>query len=264
MELQGRCAWITGASSGIGEAVAKTLAAKGMKLVLSARRSERLEELKAACPRPTDVLVLPLDVTDEDAVARAVPEAERAFGGIDLLFHSAGVTQRSHAVDTQLDTVRRIMDINFFGAVDITQRCLPGMLARGSGHIAVVSSLAGHVGTPRRSSYSASKHALQGYFDSLRAEVHDLGVHVTLLCPGFIKTDLTHSALTGDGSSYGDKPDAVKRSAITPEACAEQMVEAIEKDATEVLIGGKELSAAYLKRVSPGLLAKVIRRVKSS
>jgi short-subunit dehydrogenase len=120
------------------------------------------------------------------------------------------------------------------------------------------------VGTPRRSTYSASKHALQGYFDSLRAEVHDLGVHVTLLCPGFIKTDLTHSALTGDGSTYGDKPDAVKRSAITPEECASQMVEAIEKDATEILIGGKELSAAYLKRVSPGLLAKVIRRVKSS
>lgn len=267
MEFSGRCAWITGASSGIGEATALALAAKGMKLVVSARRVERLEALAQACPDPSRVKVLPLDVSDELAIAAAVKEAESYFGGIDLLLHSAGITQRSMAVDTKLDTVRRIMEINFFGPVAITQAVLPGMLARGSGHIAVVSSLAGHIGTPRRSSYTASKHAVQGYFDSLRAEVYDVGLRVTIFCPGWITTDLTASALTGDGSAYGSRlrqSDGHKKKGMSPQDCAKHMVAALEHDANEVLIGGKETAAIYLKRAAPGLLARLIRRVKSS
>jgi short-subunit dehydrogenase len=264
MEFSGRCAWITGASSGIGEAVALGLAGRGMKLIISARRADRLKALAAKCPRPHEIHVLPLDVADEAAAETAVKEAEKVFGGVDLIFHSAGVTQRSMAVDTQLDTVRRIMEINFFATVNITQRLLPGMLARGSGHVAVVSSLAGHVGTPRRSSYSASKHALQGYFDSLRAEVHDLGLRVSVFCPGWITTDLAQSALTGDGRAYAKPSHVHGKKGLSPEACADQMIKALEKDTSEVLIGGGELAAAYLKRAAPSVLARVLRRIKTS
>ena len=262
MNLRDRVVWLTGASSGIGEALTYQLVQAGARVVISARRREQLERVRAASADPERVHVLPLDMTDLDGFEAAHAEAKSAFGPIDLLWHNAGVTQRSLAHETEMATVRRIMELNFFGPVALTRLVVPEMIERGSGQIAVVSSLAGHVGTPRRSTYSASKHALHGYFDSMRAELHDRGIRITMLCPGFIATPLTQSALTADGSAF--QGDGNKDKAMSPEACARSMIRAVHKDANEAFMGGKEVMVRWVKRVSPNLLASFVRRVKSS
>lgn len=262
MKLRDRVVWITGASSGIGEHLAYRMAKRGAKLILSARRAPELERVRQGCEDPSRVLALPMDLMEVERFSALAQTATDAFGPIDVLVHNAGVTQRGLAAETSLETVRRIMELNFFAVVALTGELLPSMLERGRGQVAVVSSLAGHVGTPRRSTYSASKHALQGYFDSMRAELHPRGVQVTMLCPGFIDTELTKSALTADGSRYTG--DTAKKNAMSPERCAKEMVQAIEGDENERFIGGKELAARWVKRVSPDLLAVLVRKLKSS
>lgn len=262
MKLEDRSAWITGASSGIGEHLAYTLAKKGMRLVLSARREAELERVRQGCVDPSKVTVLPMDLLAIDTFESKAARAREAVGEIDLLVHNAGVTQRGLAHETSLEAVRRIMELNFFAVVALNAQVVPAMLERGRGHIAVVSSLAGHVGTPRRSTYSASKHALQGYFDSMRAEVRERGVQITMLCPGFVATPLTDSAVTADGSAYTG--DSNKKNAMSPARCAAEMVKAIERDENQRFIGGKELAARWIKRVNPDALAYLVRKLKSS
>jgi short-subunit dehydrogenase len=160
-----------------------------------------------------------------------------------------------------MDVVRRIMEVNFFGTVAVTQAVLPGMLTRGRGHIVVISSLVGKFGTPQRSVYAASKHALHGFFDSLRAEVHDRGLRVTIICPGFIRTDVSVNALTGDGSQHGTMDD-VQAQGMTPAACASRIVRAVEQEKQEAYIGGREVLGVYAKRFVPRLFNRVIRRMK--
>ena len=198
MSWDERKVWITGASSGIGEALARVLDRRGARLVLSARRSERLEAVKASLTRPQEHRVLPLDVTATDRAAEHVAEALTG-GPVDVLVHGAGISQRSRAAETELAVDRRLMEVNFFGAVALTKAVLPSMLDRGAGHFVVVSSLVGKISTPLRSGYSASKHALHGFFDAVRAELYERGIRVTLACPGFIRTEITLHALTGDG-----------------------------------------------------------------
>ena len=201
MDLAGKVVWITGASAGIGAALARAAAARGARLVLSARRPEQLAAVRAACARPGDHLVLPLDLAAPDTFDIAVGEVLAARGAVDVLVHNAGVSQRSLARDTALAVDRRIFEVNYFGAVALTKALLPAMRQQGTSRIVVVSSLVGKIGTPFRSTYAASKHALHGFFDSLRAEEWRHGVGVTLVCPGFIHTDLSIHALIGDGSA---------------------------------------------------------------
>jgi short-subunit dehydrogenase len=253
--FEGEVVWLTGASSGIGEAMVRELVRRDAKVVASARREDRLDALNADLGASVAPMVL--DVADADPVVAARQAAER-FGPIDVLVHAAGIGQRARAVEASVESVRRIMEVNFFGAVALTQAVLPTMLERGSGQIAVISSLAGHVGTPRRSAYSASKHALQGYFDSLRAEVHAQGVAVTMVCPGYVASGFTQHALTADGTAYASS-DAHKKNALSPERCASLAVDAIAARERERFMGGKELAARWVKRVSPALLARVVR-----
>ena len=261
MDLAGKVVWITGASAGIGAAVARAAAARGARLILSARREDQLEAVRATCRDPDAHLVLPLDLAAPDTFAAAVAEVLAARGAIDVLIHNGGVSQRSLARDTALEVDRRIMAVNFFGAVALTKAVLPAMRERGAGRIVVVTSLVGKIGTPKRSTYAASKHALHGFFDSLRAEEWRSGIGVTLVCPGFIRTDISVNALTGDGSAQGTL-DHAQAHGLPPELCAERILRAIEKEKDEVLIGGKERWAVPLKRFFPGLFNRVIRRVK--
>jgi dehydrogenase/reductase SDR family protein 7B len=252
--------WVTGASSGIGEALVLELAARGAKLVISARRAERLEALRLRCPDPSRVAVLPLDVAD---TARADEHARTAlipFGRIDVMVHNAGIGQRSRALETALDVDRRIMEVNYFGVIALTKALLPAMIAHGGGHLVVVSSVVGHVGTPLRSAYSASKHALHGFFDALRAEEGARGVRVTLVCPGFVKTELAERALVGDGRARG----TTEGRGIEPAACASRIARAIERAPNEVYVGGAELAAIYLQRFAPRVLAGLLPRVLGS
>lgn len=252
--------WITGASSGIGEACAYDLSRRGARCILSARREEVLHEVRERCARPDEHLVVPMDLSDAESIDAAAAEVKRTAGAVDLMLHNAGISQRSLARETDHAVVRRLMEVNFFGTVRLNQAVLPGMLARQSGHIAVVTSLVGKFGTPLRSAYAASKHALHGYFDSLRAEVYDDGIRITLVCPGFIRTQVSANALTADGTAQGTMDEA-QANGLPPAACARAIAEAVLRSKDEIYVGGTEVAGVYLKRLSPTLFNRLIRRV---
>lgn len=259
--MAGKVIWITGASSGIGESLAKVLAQRGARLVLSARREEALMQVRAACADEASHFVLPLDMAEQAAFAPATQAVLGRFGAIDVLVHCAGLSQRSRAVDTQLAVDRRIMEVNYFGPVALTKQVLPAMLERRSGHIVVVSSLLGKFATPDRSAYCASKHALHGFFDALRAEVFSHGIAVTIVCPGFVRTHASFNALKGDGQPHGKMDRRIERG-LASEVCAERIARAIERRRREVYIGQKETLGVYLSRWLPSLFHRLVRKTK--
>lgn len=254
--------WITGASSGIGAELARQYSQSGAKLILSARRKEQLEEVKATCQQPDEHLILPLDLGDFESHEGAVKDALSFVGHIDIMIHNAGISQRALVEETSLDVDRRIMEINFFGTVSLTKLLLPSMLERQSGQMVVVSSVAGLFGTKLRSAYCASKHALQGFFESLYMEVSDKGVDVTIISPGFIQTEISAKALKGDGSAHA-KVDPAIASGMPVEVFVRQMISAIKKRKPAAVIGGgKEALGVLLKRFIPPLFRYVLKRVK--
>lgn len=259
--------WVTGASSGIGEALVYGLAEKkGVKLILSARRKEELERVKGNCPPPVqaNVRVLPLDLAQHDALKLSVEAAVQLFGHVDVLINNGGISQRSLAKDTLLSVDRQVMEIDYFGTIALTKYLLPYFLKRKIGHFVTVSSVMGIIGTPYRSGYSAAKHALHGFFDSLRAELwkESKSIYVTLICPGWIRTNVTLNALTGDGSKL-NKMDKTTARGLSPKVCAERIIVAIEKRREEVYIGGvKEVFGVYLKRFFPKLFSRAVRKMK--
>lgn len=265
--LTGKVVWITGASSGIGEALCYELASqKGIKLILSARRKEELERVKGNCPAQAQsfIRVLPLDLSQPDTLRLSVEAAIQFFGHVDVLVNNGGISQRSLAKETTISVDRQIMEVDYFGAIALTKYLLPLFLKRKSGHFVTVSSVMGKMGTPYRSGYAAAKHALHGFYDSLRAELwkESKYIYVTLICPGWIKTNVTINALTGNGSKL-NQMDATTAKGLPARLCAQKIVEAIEKKKNEVYIGGaKELYAVKLKRFFPSLFARIVRKAK--
>lgn len=253
--------WITGASSGIGRAAALRFAQAGYCLILSARTREAMEEVKSQCPKPERVKILELDLAKSEEMPSKTQEAISFFGKIDSLLHNAGISQRSLIKETALSVDRRLMEINFFGTVALTKAILPHFIQNQQGHFGVVTSLVGKFGTPYRSAYAASKHALHGFFDTLRAEHFQDQISVTLICPGFIRTQVSVNALTADGSPLNEMDEAQEKG-MKPEDCAEEIFQAITRKKEEVLIGGKETYAVYLKRFFPSLFSKIIRKAK--
>lgn len=254
MRFAGKTVWITGASSGIGEALAVAWSREGARLVLSARNAAELERVRRACNDPERHRVVPLDLTDTNAIVAA---AQRV-GEVDVLVHSGGVSQRSFAAETDLATDRAIMELNYFGTIALTKAVLPSMLARKSGHIVPISSVIGYVGIPTRSAYSASKHALHGFFEALRAETAKDGIRITMVVPGYVRTKVSENALRGDGSRHGKLDDTHAR-AMLPERAAEKIVDAVARGRAEVRVGGKEIWAVLLRRFLPGLTRRILR-----
>lgn len=261
-QLKEKVIWLTGASSGIGEALAYELAAKGAKLILSARRKEELERVKGNCAAAAQPVVktLPLDLEKPDTLQLSTEAAIQVFGHVDMLINNGGISQRSLVADTSLAVDRRIMEVNYFGAVSLTKYLLPHFIQRKAGHFVVTSSLTGIFGTPYRSAYAASKHALHGFFDAVRAEHHKDNIRVTMICPGFIHTPITFSALTADGTPL-NKMDEAQFKGKPAGWCARKIVNAIERNKEEVYIGGREVLAVYLKRFFPRVFSRVIRKV---
>lgn len=253
--------WITGASSGIGEALALELAQAGARLVLSARRTEELERVKRNTQLPSEqVLILPLDVTQFDLAAEKAAEIIAHFGQLDVMVHNAGVSQRSFVRDTELSVYQRMMDVDFFSTVALTKAVLPYMTRQKSGHFIVISSVAGKVGTPMRSGYNAAKHALHGFYDSLRAEVFEDTIRVTVACPGYIKTNVSLNALDSRGEKYGQM-DINQEKGMSARACAQKILDAAAHDHKEVFIGGMtERAALFLRRFWPNLLFQMVRK----
>jgi short-subunit dehydrogenase len=257
--IAGKVAWVTGASSGIGAALAQALSRCGASVVLSGRREDALRNVQASCSSAAAQLIVPLDLTDSASIPMAVGRVRERFGRIDILVNNAGLSQRGLALEMPLEIDRRIMEVNFFGPIALTKAVLPLMLERRYGQIVVISSLLGKFGMAHRSAYAASKHALHGFFDSLRAEVHDAGVSVTLVCPGAVQTNASVNALRGDGTAYGVMDEYLKRG-LTPDQCAEQIVSAIERRKREIYPARKERFALWLSRYAPGLFSRVIRK----
>ena len=253
-----RVVWVTGASSGIGEALAVAFSRAGAQLILSGRRVNELERVAAACSGPTP-FVLPLDLSRPQEFAPAVLQVQRHFGRLDVLVNNAGIGQRSLAQDTLPAVERAIMEVNYFGPVGLTKAALPLLLAGGSGSVVVVSSVMAYVSTPMRSAYAASKHALHGWFDSLREEVYPAGLHVCLVCPGYVRTQLSEHALTATGAAHARPSDSPLRG-VAPEQCTAAILRAIARRRDEVLVGGPEIWAVRLKRFAPRLWAWVLRR----
>ena len=259
MHFRDKVVWITGASSGIGAALAYAFGREGATLVLSARRREELERVRAHCAgRPDAHLVLPLDLTRYDELPGKAEQVLARFGRVDILVHNGGVSQRSLAKETAFEVDQALIQINYLGAVRLTKAVLPSMLARRAGHFVVISSLVGHVGTPLRSGYAASKHALHGFFNSLRAEVWRENIKVTIVCPGYIRTAVSINAFAGDGSKF-NKMDEDQEHGMSPEECAARILDAVAQEKEEVLIGGKERLAVLLKRLWPSRLSKLVR-----
>jgi len=256
---QNQVIWITGASSGIGKALAAELAREGAKLVLSARKVEVLEELKNTLPNAAVHLVLPLDLEHSENFEALAKEVYEVMGAIDVLINNGGMSQRSGVGETSLEVDRRIMEVNFFGNVALTKAVLPYFRKQKSGHFVVISSIAGKFGFFLRSAYSASKHALHGFYESLMLEEERNNIHVTIACPGKINTNISLNALNSEGEKHGEM-DHNQSTGMSAEVCALQLIKAMKKGKKEVLIGNKEIKAVKLKRFFPRLFWKVIRK----
>ncbi len=267
-QIKGKAVWITGASSGIGEAITYAMARNGAKLILSARRIEELERVKKACLAlengisEEDIKVLTVDLADASSLESKAKKAEAYFGGVDILVNNGGISQRSLAKDTQLNVDRKVMEVNYFGAIALSKYILPGQIRRKEGHHVIISSAVGIISSPFRTGYAASKHALHGFYDGLRAELHDDKIKVTIICPGFIQTQISVNSVTGDGGKFNEMDDA-QANGIEPGVAARTIVNAVKKEKEEVYIGGlKEVGGIYVKRFFPTLFSKIVRKVK--
>lgn len=259
MSTNKKVIWITGASSGIGAALTKVYCKSGAQIIISARSEEKLSEIKESCSNSENITILPLDLSKPDTFGELVQKAWELNNGIDLIINNAGISQRSLAIDTDIEVDRKLMEVNYIGTVALCKALLPYFIERKKGHIAVVTSLVGKFGSPYRSGYAASKHALHGYFDSLRAEVYNQNIFISLICPGFIATDVSVNALTGDGAKLGTMDDATANG-MTPEDCAQRIKNGLDKKKEEFLVGGKETYAVYLKRFFPKLFSKFLNK----
>jgi len=260
--MEKKVVWITGASSGIGEALAYEFNKKGTLLILSARREEELKRVQAACEGWEDtVKILPLDLEDVGSLQKKGEDAMKLFGGIDMLINNGGISQRAIAIESKMETIRKVMEVNFFGTVALTKAVLPYMIEKKSGHIVVISSVMGKLGTKYRSVYAASKHALHGWFDCLRQEVYEHKIDVSIVCPGFVKTNVTMNALTADGEKH-NQMDEAQKNAMSPEEFAKRLLPKLAKRKEEIIIGGSEILAVYLKRISPSLVNRILRKIK--
>lgn len=249
--------WITGAGTGIGKALAMAYNEKGNTVILSGRKEDQLNEVANLL---SNAYVLPLDVINEDAITQAVAQVSAKFGRVDVLINNAGVSQRALVTETSNDVGRQLMEVNFFGSVHLTKAVLPLMLKTGTGNIVGMSSAAGKFGFPLRSYYSASKHALHGFYEALGLELKDTQIYTTVVCPGRIKTDISKNALKGDGAAHAQMDDG-QLNGVDVDICAAKIKQGIRRNKSEIYIGGGEILLIYLKRYIPSLFRFIAKRV---
>ena len=261
MKFHNKVVWITGASSGIGEALAYAFAAEGAQLVLSARREEELQRVAKACG---NAYVLPFDMLSVSEHADRVQDVVNTYGRIDYLVLNAGVSQRSFVKDTTFDVYRRLFEVNFFSIVSLTQAVLPVFTAQQLGVFVPIASVAGRISTPRRAAYGATKHALIGFFDSVRAEVFNDGIRVTTILPGYIKTNISLHAMNEKGEAYG-KMDPNQAKGLDPNFTAQKILQAVLAGKNEFFVGGfLEGFGLFMKRFFPSIVPFMLRKIKNT
>jgi short-subunit dehydrogenase len=257
MYFNAKTIWITGASSGIGKALALELSKHKCNLILSARQLKKLNVVKSECADTSKVKIIKLDLEDYKQAPNVVEKAIACFGKIDMLINNAGISQRSLIAETSIDVDKKLIDINYIGTLALTKALLPYFTKQQSGHFVTVTSLMGKFGSPYRSGYCGAKHALHGFFDVLRMEHEKDNIKVTMICPGFVNTDVSRNALTGDGTTL-NKQDTATEQGLSPEIFAKKMLKAVSKQKFEAYIGQKEIMGIFLKRFFPKLLHKVV------
>ncbi len=255
--IDGKTVWITGASSGIGEALTYALDKKNCKLILSSRKEPELQRVKSNCGNLENIKTIPLDLADYGKMPELAKDAIAAFGQIDILINNAGISQRSLVVDTEFEVYKKLIDINYLGTVALTKALLPHFIRNKKGHFVTITSLMGKFAGPQRSGYCGSKHALHGFFDVLRMEHEKDTIDVTLICPGYVRTNIDKNALTADGSLQG-RHDEENQNGLKVAVFAKKMIHAIERKKFEAYMGKKEVMGIYLKRFFPKLLHKIV------
>ncbi|WP_295494434.1 SDR family NAD(P)-dependent oxidoreductase [Sphingorhabdus sp. EL138] len=253
-----KTAWITGASSGIGEALAKAFVASGGYAILSGRNVAELQRVAAETGAADHCLILPFDTVDYASLASKVAEAIAFQGHVDVLVNNAGISQRSPALDTDLSVYQRIVDVDLLAPIALTQALLSHMVSRGSGQIVMISSVAGKAGIPMRTAYCAAKHGLIGYADALRSEVAGQGVKILVVAPGSVKTNVSRNALNADGSVRGIS-DAAIDNGIDPNEVASRIWEAVRTGKREIIIAeGIEANIPVLRAQDPEKLFDMV------
>ena len=262
MTFENKVVWITGASSGIGKELAIQLSKQyNCKLILSSRRKKVLEAVKKECNNPNNIAVLPLDLADTNTMKDITNKAISIFGNIDMLVNNGGISQRSPIIETSIEVDKKLMQIDYLGTVALSKALLPHFVSNKSGHYVVVSSVMGKFSSPFRSAYCGAKHALHGFFDALRMEHSKDNIKVTMICPGFVNTNVAKNALTANGSKQGYQ-DTMTENGLQVDAFVKRMIKAICKEKFEAYIGGFESFAVYVKRLSPKLIHKMVLRSK--
>ncbi|WP_299335370.1 SDR family oxidoreductase [uncultured Psychroserpens sp.] len=261
MTFNNKVVWITGASSGIGKSLAIALSKHNCKLILSARRLEELEKAKLLCQNPEAVKVLKLDLAHIESMPNITNTAISYFGNIDVLVNNGGISQRSPIIETSINVDRKLMEIDYLGTVALSKALLPHFVANQAGHFVVVSSLMGKFSSSYRSAYCGAKHALHGFFDALRLEHDKDHIKVTMICPGFVNTNVARNALTADGTKQGYQDDMTENG-LDVDVFVKKMIKAIRKEKFEAYIGKFERFGVYVKRLSPKLIHKLVLRSK--
>jgi short-subunit dehydrogenase len=259
LNVQNKTIWVTGASSGIGEALVYRCNAAGAFIVISARRKNELERVRAQCQFPEKIAIVTLDQSNAQTLRPAFEAALSATGRIDIFFNNGGISQRAEALETPIDVDRRIFEINFFSNITLGKWVAEHMVSRNQGHIVVTSSLLGKWGFFLRSGYAATKHALHGFYDSLRMEIESKGVRISLVTPGFIATEISVHAVDASGKETGSM-DANQAGGISPETCADQILAKLAKGKDDFGVGGKELLGLKLNRLFPKMFQRILRK----
>lgn len=261
VSFKNKVAWITGASSGIGKAIAKNLNNEGAIIILSSHDNEGLIETKNEMTFKENCHILAFDLSNPQEVESVADKVIAEYKTIDILINNGGISQRSMTAETPMEIHRKIMEIDFFSYVILTKKILPVMLKNGGGYIAATSSISGKFGFPLRSAYSAAKHAIQGFFETVRAEYINDNIHVTIAYPGKVKTNISVNAIDKEGKTHG-QVDASFEKGVTAEYTAKKYIQAMKKNKPEVLIGGKELLIVHIKRFFPKIFYKIVTKIK--
>lgn len=253
---------ITGASSGIGRALAIAMADKEVSILLAARNTEKLAQVQIEClKKGANCEIYLLDVSSEDSIRQFSEQVREKYAQIDVLINNAGISQRSQAEETALQVDRRIMEVNFFGQVHLTKQLWPLLCNSAHANIVLISSVVGTFGFPQRSAYSASKHALEGFFESWMLENTRNNIHFTTVSPGRIQTNISSAALKGDGSSH-NKMDDGQLNGIPADVCAAKIIAGIQKNKRKVYIVQKEMILIVLRKLWPSLFFKLVKKLK--
>lgn len=250
--------WITGASSGIGEALALTFNAKGYQTILSARRSDVLQSLQQRLDYPEQCYLLPLDLEQHENAEVWTHQALAFTGSIDILINNAGMGHLGSVLDMEIAVERKVFEVNFWGAVALTKAVLPGMIAQNSGQIWTVSSILGHFGSPKLAAYSASKYAVVGYFESLQYELRRSIIHIGMIHPGFINTAVTLNSLGPNGVPIRKNSIAQEKGMLPMEFARKfYKLSSKKRPRRNLFIGRYEVYSVPFKRLLPGLFFTV-------